>query len=331
MRTPVMRWVFAGIALLILTSPIVGCNKTAEDTNKPVLIQGFILYVNGDVVDPAGTLQIEPGSILNILVEYTDPDAGDDPDPNWYSATWAVERVGVGISTFNPNDQFIVFDENPCIWEAPEVTGYYRFIVEVRDRYGTPSQETLVIEVNANKQPIITQIDISDTQPFVNAEVTVTVDAEDPDGNVPLKYTWQADGGYYTFESDGEARWLSPSSGDFVLTVIVEDQLGGSVSKDIPMVVQQNHSPVIQGWDLDPGNSVLVNDLVSITINASDLDDDPLEYNWTADSGTFNLVDENIAVWRAPGEAVSAKITCIVEDNRAGSDTAEITINVSAE
>ncbi len=331
MRTSVLRWVIAGIALLMFVYPLTGCNKTAEDTNKPVLIQGFTLYENGDVVTPAGTLQIEPGSILNILVDYIDPDAGDDPDPNWYSATWVVERVGGGISTFNPNESFIVFDENPCIWKAPDVTGYYRFLVEVRDRYGTPSQETIVVEVNANKQPVITQIVISDTQPFVNAEITITVEAEDPDGNTPLMYSWQADGGYFTFESDGEARWISPTSGNYVLTVIVEDQLGGTVSRDLPIVVQENHNPIIQGWDLDPGNSVLVNELVTITINADDIDGDPLEYNWTADSGTFNMVNENVAVWRAPAEAVTAKVTCIVEDNRSGSDTAEITINVSVE
>jgi len=329
MTNIVLRWFLIGGFLLVLILPLLSCNKTAEDTNKPVLIQGFDFVVDGEAVTPAGTLQMEPGIILTISVNYTDPDAGDDPDPNWYSYMWVVERVNGGLSTFNPNESFIVFDENPCIWTAPDVTGFYRFIVEVRDRYGTPSQETVVIEVNANKRPIITELGVSDTQPFINQEITITVIATDPDGNIPLEYTWQADGGFFTFESDEEARWMSPVSGNYKLSVIITDQVGGSVSRDLPVVVQENHAPVIQGWDLDPGNSVSFNELVTITLTADDIDGDSLEYNWSADYGTFNTVSENFAVWRSPSEAVSAKITIQVEDNKGGIDTAEIIINVT--
>lgn len=331
MRIPLLRIVLITMAVISIAIGVPACDKTAEDTNKPVIIQSFKFTVDGDEVTPAGTLQIEPGSVLTITVEYTDPDAGEDVDPNWYSFTWAVERVGGAASTFNPNEFFIVNSENPCIWTGPDVTGFYRFICEVRDRYQTPTQQTVVVEVNANKQPIINELTVSDYEPFVGQVVIVTVDASDPDGNLPLEYTWQATGGYFTMESDGEARWLSPSSGDFTLTVIVTDQAGGTVSREIPVVVQQNHDPVIEGWDLDPGNSVGTNELVTITVTAADVDDDPLEYNWTADYGTFNSVNSNVAVWRSPDEAVSAKVTCVVEDNKGGSDTAEIIINVTSE
>ena len=331
MRIPVLKTALILMAIAAALIAVPACNKTAEDTNKPVIIQGFTFTVDGEAVTPGGTLQIEPGSVLTIKVDYTDPDAGEDPDPNWYSFTWAVERVGGGASTFNPNEYFIVFSENPCIWTGPDVTGFYRFICEVRDRYMTPSQQTVVIEVNANKHPIINELTVSDYEPFVGQVVTITVDATDPDGNLPLEYTWQATGGYFSMEGDGIARWLSPSNGDFTITIIVTDQVGGSVSREIPIVVQQNHDPVIEGWDLDPGNSVLVNQLVTITLTASDVDGDALEYNWSADNGTFNSVNRNVAVWRAPGEAMSAKITCVVEDNKGGSDTAEIIINVTTE
>ena len=306
-----------------------GCDKTAENTNKPVIIQSFDFVVDGEVIVPQGTLQMEPGSILTITVQFTDPDAGEEPNPGWYTFMWAAERIGGGASTFNPNEYFVVFNENPCIWTGPDVTGFYRFIVEVRDKYGTPSQESVVVEVNANKQPVITGMQVSDHNPFVNQEITITVTATDPDGNYPLEYDWQATGGYFTTEGEGEAKWLSPTAGEFQLTVMVSDQAGGNVSRVIPIVVQANHSPIIQGWDLDPGNTVSPNQVVNITLHVTDEDDDTLEYNWSADKGTFNTVNENVAVWRAPADAASCKVTCVVEDNKGGTDTADIIISVT--
>ncbi len=328
MRSAALIRILVGILLIVPVVLIGSCNKSAEDTNRPVIIQAFEFTVDGESTTPPGTLQIEPGSVLTIKVQYVDPDAGDDPDPNWYTFTWAVERIGVGTSVFNPNEYFIVDEENPCIWTAPDVTGFYRFIVEIRDKYATPSQESVVVEVNANKQPVITELTVSNARPFVNQIVTITVTADDPDDDFPLEYTWQATGGYFASETDGEAKWLSPASGDFTITVIVEDQEGGSVSRDVPIVVQANHDPIVQGWDLDPGDSVGMNQLVTITLTAADEDGDTLEYNWSADKGTFNSVNENVAVWRSPGDAGACKVTCVVEDNKGGSDTAEILINV---
>ncbi|HEX9746150.1 MAG TPA: hypothetical protein VGB30_12060 [bacterium] len=315
--------------VLILFS--LGCNKTAQDTNKPVIIQGFSMFLDGDEVTPASTLQMEPGSTLSIRVDYTDPDAGEDPDPNWYSFTWAVERVGGGVSEFNPNSYFIVMEENPCIWTAPDVTGYYRFIVEVRDRYYSPSQETVVVEVNTNKQPVINSVEIVDVPPapFVNQEVKFIVTASDPDGNLPLEYQWKATGGYFTSESEGEATWLSPVSGAFTVTVIVSDQASGVVSREIPIVVQDNHAPVINGWDIDPGTSVSAGQNVTITLDVTDADNDQLEYNWSADAGSFSNVNQHVAVWSAPGSAVNATINVTVEDNKGGEDSAEIVIVVN--
>jgi hypothetical protein len=327
MRTSAYLLVLIG-AMLLVPVLATGCNKTAEDTNKPVIISSFDFTVDGESSTPTGTLQIEPGTILTVKVIYTDPDAGDEPDPAWYSFTWSVERIGTGTSLFNPNEYFIVSDENPCIWATPDVTGFFRFRVEVRDKYQTPSMETVVVEVNSNKQPKINSILVSDGNPFVNQQVTITVEATDPDGNLPLEYTWQANGGYFVSESDDQAVWLSPTAGAFTITVVVEDQAGGSVSRDVPINVQQNHDPVISGWDIDPDDTVAVNGVVTITLDVDDIDDDTLEYNWSADKGTFNSVNQNVAVWRAPGAAASCTITCVVEDGKGGSDTAQIIISV---
>jgi hypothetical protein len=317
------------VSLLALSlSALIACNKTAENTNKPVIISGFSFTVDNQAISPAGTLQIEPTQVLTVKVSYTDPDAGANPDPSWYKFTWSVERVNGSTSTFNPNDNFVVNNENPAIWTAPDVTGFYKFRVEVRDFYETPSMETVVVEVSSNKRPLINSLDVSNTNPFVNQEITITVDATDPDGNLPLEYVWQASGGYFTVENDSTAKWLSPASGSFQITVNVNDQAGGTASRSVPINVQANHAPVIEGWNVDPGEAIAANGLATITVTATDVDGDNLEFNWSADYGTFSNVDKNVAKWRAPATAGNATVTCVVKDNKGGSDTANIVISV---
>jgi hypothetical protein len=316
------------VFMAVVPCTMSSCNKTAENTNKPVIIQGFDFTLDGKDAGSVGTLQIEPGQVLTIKVKYTDPDAGDNPDPSWYSFAWSVERVNGGASSFNPNDNFVASDENPAIWTAPSVTGFYKFRVEVRDRYQTPSMENVVVEVNMNKKPVIDTLEVSNANPFVNEIVTITVTASDPDGNLPLEYVWQATGGYFTSESAGQAKWLSSQSGTFQITVNITDTANGTASRTIPINVQANHAPIIEGWVLDPDDVVGVDTLVTITLTATDEDNDVLEYNWSADKGTFSSINKNLAIWRAPSAAGSATITCVVEDNKGGSDTANIAIVV---
>lgn len=315
----------AGLMLISLAS----CNKTAENTNKPVQIDGWSFTVDNQSVSPAGTLQIAPGQVLTIKVNYTDPDAGEDPDPGDYTFMWATERVNGGTSSFNPNDNFIVSNENPMIWTAPQVTGFYRFICQVYDRYMTPCQENVVVEVNSNKPPVITTLNISDANPFVNIPIQIDIVATDPDGNIPLEYIWEANGGYFTWQQDGSAKWVCATSGTFQITVDVNDTAGGTTTRSIPINVQANHPPVIQGWTLDPEGSVAINGFVNITITSDDQDDDDLEYNWSPDKGTFSVVNKNVAMWRAPSTAGTYTVVCEVRDNKGGTDTASIAINVT--
>jgi hypothetical protein len=316
------------LLIILLLAVASSCNKTAEDTNKPVIIQGFNFTVDNVAVTPAGTLQIKPGQVLTIKVNYTDPDAGANPDPSKYTYHWTVELVDSGSASLDPNSNFVAKDQNPSIWTAPNITGFYKFRVQVLDRYNAPSVETIVVEVNSNEKPVITSMDVSKTDPFINEVVTVTVVASDPDSNLPLEYVWQATGGYFTTENDGVAKWLSPAPGAFQITVNVSDQAGGTTSRTVPINVQANHPPVVEGWEVDPNESVAVNGLVTITITATDIDGDVLEYNWSSDKGNFSNVSNNVATWRAPSVAGTATVTCVVEDNKGGSDTANIVINV---
>ena len=178
----------ATILLILLAVFNSGCNKTAKDTNKPVIINSFSFIVDGTEVIPADILQVEPGSIVAIEVIFTDPDAGEDPDPGWYSFAWAVERDGLTSELLDANDFFIVYIENPCVWVAPDVPGKYTFDVIVGDRYGSPEVGHVSVLVDSNKQPVISELQVSNTSPYVNEEITITVEATDPDGNYPLPF-----------------------------------------------------------------------------------------------------------------------------------------------
>jgi hypothetical protein len=325
---------FRHIALIISMAALVallpGCNKSAKDTNKPVVINSFSYTIDGASVTPSDILQVEPGSIVAISVDYSDPDAGDNPDPGWYTFVWAVKRDGLTTEVLNANDFFIVYTENPCVWVAPVIMGKYTFDVIVGDHYGSPSVGHVSVLVDSNKQPVISDLQISSTTPYVNEEVMISATAQDPDGNTPLEWTWQATGGYFSHRGEGEARWICPVAGDFQLTVVVTDQKGGSASQTIPVNVHENHDPVIQSWVLDTGNPVTPNTLVKITLTANDPDGDSLTYNWSADNGAFNSINKNIADWRAPSGDANCTITCIVDDGRGGTASVDIPIIVQS-
>lgn len=319
----------ATIIILTLIITAAGCNKSAKDNNKPVVINSYSFTVDGAEIIPADILQVEPGSIVAIEVSYTDPDAGDDPDPGWYSFAWAVKRDGLVSELLNANEFFIVYNENPCVWVAPDTPGKYTFDVIIGDRYSSPSVGHVSVLVDTNKQPVISEVNVSNISPYINEEITITVEASDPDGNYPLEWDWQVTGGYFSFKGEGEARWLSPIAGSFQLTVMVTDQDGGNTSTTIPIQALENHDPIIQSWDLDPGNPVAPDTLVLITLIVSDPDGDTLTYNWQADKGAFNSVDQNVAQWRAPSEAGNCIITVDVEDDKGGSASVEIVIIVT--
>ncbi|MCX6645434.1 MAG: hypothetical protein NTY09_03625 [bacterium] len=323
---------FRRIAIVILMAAFValslGCNKTAKETNKPVVINSFSFTVDGVSVVPADILQVEPGSIVAIEVSYTDPDAGENPDPGWYTFAWAVKRDGLTTEILNANEFFIVYNENPCVWVAPVVTGKYTFDIIVGDHYGSPSVGHVSVLVDSNKQPVISDLEISSTQPYINEEITITATADDPDGNTPLEWTWQATGGYFSHKGDGEAKWISPVAGDFQLTIIVTDQKGGSTSQTVPIKVLENHAPVIQSWILDTDNPVPPDTLVKITLTVNDPDGDALTYNWSSDQGAFNSINQNVANWHAPSDPATCTITCEVNDGKGGSDSIDIIIVV---
>jgi hypothetical protein len=154
---------------------------------------------------------------------------------------------------------------------------------------------------------------------------TVTCEASDPDKD-NLSYKWSATGGNITGEGH-IITWTAPEGvGNYNITVVVTDEMGGKTTSLLVIKVAINHPPVIetvvaQHPRIRPGHST------TIECTASDLDDDELSYTWSADRGGI-FAEGHIATWVAPDCYGTYTIAVVVKDGRGGeaSQTVQITV-----
>jgi peptidoglycan-associated lipoprotein len=64
------------------------------------------------------------------------------------------------------------------------------------------------------------------------------------------------------------------------------------------------------------------------TATATDPDGDPVTYRWTAPQGTFNNPNAQNTVWTAPGQTGNVPITVTASDNRGGTATSTVVVQV---
>jgi outer membrane protein OmpA-like peptidoglycan-associated protein len=158
--------------------------------------------------------------------------------------------------------------------------------------------------------------------------VAVHVNATDPD-NDPLTYTYAATGG--TVEGTGpDARWSTAGLGvgTYTVTAKVDDGRGGTAScaADLKVEEKPNHPPIIScAPDRSP---ILPGEHATIISTASDPDNDPLTYSYTATGGQ---IAGNGA--QAPFDATGLQpgkytVNCKVSDGRGGNAEASTTVEV---
>ena len=91
---------------------------------------------------------------------------------------------------------------------------------------------------------------------------------------------------------------------------------------------EPNRSPTVR-VSCDPCEVEVENE-VRLQANASDPDDDPLSYSWSAPRGRFiGSTSEATARWRAPDQAGSVQVSVEVTDGRGGSASRSTTIRVN--
>jgi len=158
--------------------------------------------------------------------------------------------------------------------------------------------------------------------------VAVHVNASDPD-NDPLTYGYTATGG--TVEGAGpDARWSTAGLGvgTYSATVKVDDGRGGTAScaADIKVEEKPNHPPVIS---CAPDHSpILPGEHATIISTASDPDNDPLTYSYTATGGQITGSGAQVQFDGTGLQPGSYTVKCMVNDGRGGNADASTTIEV---
>ena len=158
--------------------------------------------------------------------------------------------------------------------------------------------------------------------------VAVHVNASDPD-NDPLTYSYTATGG--TVEGTGpDARWSMAGLGvgTYTVTAKVDDGKGGTAScaADVKVEEKPNHPPVIS---CAPDHSpILPGEHATIISTASDPDNDPLTYSYTATGGQIagnGAQAQFDATGLQPGNYT---VNCRVSDGRGGNAEASTAVEV---
>ena len=152
--------------------------------------------------------------------------------------------------------------------------------------------------------------------------------AEDVDGD-ELQYEWSSDSGMINGH-DGTVAWTAPEGeGIYHVTVAVSDgdeEL--AVSDSLTVIVKDNHYPSIDGLGAE-FEWVRFGEPCKIQCQASDIDGDSLNYEWSADCGEVSGEGET-ATWISPDFEADCVVRVIVSDGYGGERTASVAVRVAA-
>lgn len=181
-----------------------------------------------------------------------------------------------------------------------------------------------------NRPPVATcSVDKSTVYVGSGDVVAVRADASDADNN-PLNYAWTASTG--TVEGTGpEVRWNSSGMepGTYTVKVRVDDGKGGTTdcSGEIRVEPQPNRPPTLScAADRTP---ILPGERTGITATASDPDNDPLTYSYTASGGQITGTGPKVQFDSTGLAGGSYAVKCSVSDGRGG--TADDSANVEVQ
>lgn len=181
----------------------------------------------------------------------------------------------------------------------------------------------------ANRPPVIESVIATPQFVRPTEEATITTTATDLD-NDPLIYEYSAPAGEI-IGTGPVVTWVAPEeTGDYEITVIVDDGLETSQPGSVIVTVDENppnHPPVIERVDVDP-TEVDPGGSSNITVIASDPDNDEIFYDYTPTGGQIIGTGPSV-VWVAPNSAGEYQITISVNDGELTDETKiKITVEV---
>jgi hypothetical protein len=167
--------------------------------------------------------KVTPSGSCQIICTASDHD-GDELSYAWSASGGGITGEGTTVS-----------------WTAPDSAGSYIVTATVNDGRGGVVTKQTIITVRANKPPTINSVTPNTDWTNPSGSVQVTCTASDPDGD-ELSYEWTATGGYIS-GTGVVVEWTAPeASGEYVVTVVVTDDYGGSAISGVDIDVSSTES-----------------------------------------------------------------------------------------
>ena len=184
-------------------------------------------------------------------------------------------------------------------WVAPAKAGFYSIKVRASDGELEDDFSTIAI---VSGPPKIDSIKFVPSAPRVNDTVVVTVYASDEENDF-LTYEWGTAYGSLVglYQSGPSVQWKVPNeSGRYGIGVSVFDQFNSVTDTFALFVNPPNSPPIITSITAQP-KWIYTGETIRLNVTATDADNDPLTYDWTAPIGTFpGGANKTQVNWQAP-------------------------------
>jgi len=301
----VNKWITSLTVLAVTILFISGC----APPNQPPVITS--LQAERELVLPVESCQVECVA--------SDPEGGE-LNYEWHASGGSISG-----------------EEATTTWIAPDEVGEYVVSVNVTDGDGNSATQSVTITVvRENHPPEIADLSTSEEWIIPSGNCTISCEASDPD-NDSLSYEWLASGGNITGEGD-TVTWVAPEDiGDYNITVVVTDGLGGEDSASLSITVSFNKRPVIESLivtaehkyfkKIPGGYKIGKGENYEIECEASDPDGEELFYEWSTDGGGVSGEGDTV-IFTAPLWSGTVTVTVTVSDSNGGATTDSVAFAV---
>ena len=251
-----------------------------------------------------------------------------DPDEN-YPLTFEWQLV----SKPEPSAAILSVDGSQASIE-PDVNGDYVIQLVVTDNLGLASEPVFVVVSTQNSAPVA---EAGADQYFEDPDIIIQLDGSqsfDPDGD-PITYAWTIVSkpidslAQLSNPNDVQPTFIADTVGDYIIELVVTDDLGTISVPDEVVVSSGNVKPVA---DAGGNQLAIVDHLVLLDGSGSyDANNDPLTYSWNMVSkpkGSISTLSDPLAV--NPDFVPNVKgwylISLVVNDGELDSDPDNATI-----
>jgi len=178
-----------------------------------------------------------------------------------------------------------------------------------------------------NQQPVIESLVAAQNQTYPGGLVDIRSSVSDPNKGV-VNYKWTCSGGNFR-ETGSTATWVAPSQyGNYDINLVVDNGKGGSAQSKVTITVSANNPPRIESVKANP-TAVQLEGSTTLTVIASDPDNDAISYSWTAKEGSISGQGGSVT-WTAPRKQGNFTVTAFAKDTKGGESSMDVVVMVSS-